>query len=505
MKKLLTTICFILVFSMVFSSVCYAAGDNYDTLADWNIKIAVPDDTTAVLKGNEYYIYAQSVGSIPYVMLTTYKYDSEEKFIPDFTAYMLKQHSDLKVTAEAERKTIGNKKCYEIDYSYKVSGYDVKDRRIVFTVDGLTYLFTSKEVESLGMTIGSMLEDVVAQAQILSDNGDPFPDTDNDAVLANTYLYRQKDGMPKYWLDFTGVITDNLVLHCYFRSGEPTFYETFFILDLDTADYKDDRIEIHDVYNARGIDVSFWFKSLTLRLKGERAVLEVKRDESTLAGGAEDNILTGTYPMEPMSAGVDYRYYKDDGQLKYWLDLSGADMKLHAMFRSGDPEYYERVFTFDSKTARAQGDYTVEIRKVLTETGEDVSRWFKSLTLTQVQGSILMNVSRDESTLAGGADDNILTGVYTLEPHTYLLPEEEGPFTAEELAEWAQIYYFTRNGFFPPEAEVEKNKDGTFTIHLFEVVDLDGITHTATSAWYTVDKYGVGKDDITEQAVCFFR
>ena len=62
MKKLLTTICFILVFSMVFSSVCYAAGDNYDTLADWNIKIAVPDDTTAVLKGNEYYIYAQSVG-----------------------------------------------------------------------------------------------------------------------------------------------------------------------------------------------------------------------------------------------------------------------------------------------------------------------------------------------------------------------------------------------------------------------------------------------------------
>ena len=109
MKKLLTTICFILVFSMMFSSVCYAAGDNYDTLADWNIKIAVPDDTTAVLKGNEYYIYAQSVGSIPYVMLTTYKYDSEEKFIPDFTAYMLKQHSDLKVTAEAERKTIPGK------------------------------------------------------------------------------------------------------------------------------------------------------------------------------------------------------------------------------------------------------------------------------------------------------------------------------------------------------------------------------------------------------------
>ena len=51
------------------------AGDNYDTLADWEIRIAVPDDTTAVLKGNEYYIYAQHEGSIPYVMLRPYRYD----------------------------------------------------------------------------------------------------------------------------------------------------------------------------------------------------------------------------------------------------------------------------------------------------------------------------------------------------------------------------------------------------------------------------------------------
>ena len=51
------------------------AGDNYDTLADWEIRIAVPDDTTAVLKENEYYIYAQHEGSIPYVMLRPYRYD----------------------------------------------------------------------------------------------------------------------------------------------------------------------------------------------------------------------------------------------------------------------------------------------------------------------------------------------------------------------------------------------------------------------------------------------
>jgi len=501
MKKILTALCLLLVFSLAFSPLCYAAGDNTDTLADWNIKITVPDNTTAVLKGSEYYIYAQRVGSIPYVKLTAARFDSAEDYISGLTPYMQKQYPDLKVTAEAEKKTVGDKSCYEIDYSYKVSGYDVKDRRIVFTVDGLTYMFTSKEVESLGMTLGSMLEDVVSECEILSAPGSPAPEPDKDVVLASAYLYRQEDGMPKYWLDFTGEIADNPVLHCYFRSGEPSFYETFFILDLDTAEIDEKGIEIHDVYNSRGIGVSSWFRSLSIVLSGETAVLEVKRDESTLAGGAEDNILTGRYPMEPVDAGVVYEYRQDDGQLKYWLDLSGDDILLHAMFRSGEPDFYEEAFTLDSRTAKADGEYGISIKKVFHSSGEDVSRWFKSLTLHEVQGAIMMNVKRDESTLAGGADDNILTGVYLLEPRTYLLPESEGPYTAEELAAWAQIYYFTHNGFFPPEAEAEKNADGSFTVHLYEVVEMGGITHTATSAWYTVDAYGVGVNDITEQEV----
>ncbi|MBQ5405575.1 MAG: hypothetical protein IIU18_02970 [Oscillospiraceae bacterium] len=90
-----------------------------------------------------------------------------------------------------------------------------------------------------------------------------------------------------------------------------------------------------------------------------------------------------------------------------------------------------------------------------------------------------MNVLRDESTLAGGADDNILTGVSLLEPRSFLLPAEEGPYSAQELAEWVQLYYFAHFGFYPPEAEAEKNKDGSFTVHLAEIVE----DHTATSAW----------------------
>ena len=46
------------------------------------------------------------------------------------------------------------------------------------------------------------------------------------------------------------------------------------------------------------------------------------------------------------------------------------------------------------------------------------------------------------------------------------------------------------------------NGDGTYTIQLYENVDLgEGESHTATSAWYTVDTYGVGIDEITGRTV----
>ena len=57
---------------------------------------------------------------------------------------------------------------------------------------------------------------------------------------------------------------------------------------------------------------------------------------------------------------------------------------------------------------------------------------------------------------------------------------------------------------FPNGVEVIDNGNGTFTIHLYEIVDLDGLKHTATSAWYTVDAYGVGRNDITEEPVSLF-
>ena len=76
MKKLPGLFALLMVFTLLLSPVCSAEGVNTDTLAAWDIRVSVPDGKTAVLKGNEYYIYAREDGYIPYVMLATYSYDS---------------------------------------------------------------------------------------------------------------------------------------------------------------------------------------------------------------------------------------------------------------------------------------------------------------------------------------------------------------------------------------------------------------------------------------------
>ena len=533
MKKIISSICLILMLSMLLSTACFADEGNYDTLADWDIKVAVPDGATAVLKGNSYYIYAKKTGYIPYVMITTYKYDSADKFISDFTAYMQKQYSDLKVASEAARKTIGGKDCTEIDYSYKVSGYEVKDRRVIIVFDGLTYMFASKEIEKRGDTLGDMLEQVVAGCKFLTEETEepvelpeehPELTEDNEeapenpeepkdtSVLAllnapvDAYVYAQDDGMLKYWIDLTGTISDDVVLHCWFRSGDPTWYEKLYILEPAMNDLGKSVIEVNRITDLEGNDLTEGFKTLRVRTYDDHITLVVKRDKKSLAGGGDDNILSGNYRMEPARVSTAYEFRNDKGMLKYWLEPGDPSMKLHAMFRSGDPEYYEQTFILDTENAEKDGEFTLLIDKVLTEDGHDVSDWFTSLKLTEVQGAYILNVKRDEKTLAGGAEDNILTGTYMFEPKSYLKPEKEGPYTPEELTAWARIKYFTENAFFPPEAEAKKNADGTVTIHLFEIVEAADIpAHTATYAWYTVDKYGDGVNDITGEAVSLFR
>ncbi len=504
MKKSFSCICFVLMLALLLSTVCFADEGNFDTLADWNLKVAVPEGATALLKGNCYYIYPQHEGYIPYVMITASRYDSGDKFISDFTASMTKQYPDLKVVSGAGEKIIGDRVCTEIDYTYAVSGYEVLDRRIILVHNGLTYMFASKEIESRGETLGDLLEQVVAGCEFLADGTD-LEGLEERPELREAYLFRTEDGMPKYWLDLSGLMSDDLVLHCRFRSGEPEWVEAVFFLDLDTADIRARSVEIGKVTDRKGNDVSNWFKKLTVRFFDDHVDLVVKRDEKTLAGGGDDNILSGTYRMDPVGVGITYEYSDGDGMRKYRLDTDGEDLKLHAKFLSGEEEYYEEAFTLDVDTAEMYGEYALLFKDVYSDKGGDVSGRFAFLSLCRVQKALLLNVKREETTLAGGVGDTVLTGVYLLEPRTYLCPLENGPFSEEELAEWARIRYLEENGFYAPEAEAQKNADGTITVHLFEITETDGTEQTVPSAWYTVDKYGDGVNDITGEKVSLCR
>lgn len=107
--------------------------------------------------------------------------------------------------------------------------------------------------------------------------------------------------------------------------------------------------------------------------------------------------------------------YEQDGLRKYWIEFDG-EFYLHCMFRSDSPEYYEVVYTlypdWDAPTAQV-----LTIRTVLDAAGNDISYQFEHLAFAfSSEDLVLMQVKRDESTLAGGEGDNILTGNYVLLP-----------------------------------------------------------------------------------------
>ena len=299
LKKTLSVF-FALCMLFILGFAAFAKDGGYDALSDWNVRIAVPEGVTAVLQGSEYYLYAQEDGSIPYVMLKTYRADDAAVFLGQLTEFMKEQYPDLKVTSDIEQKILGEKTCFEIDYSYQVSGYEARDRRIVMVLDGTAYLFTSKEIDELGMTIGSMLDDVVANCEFIA--GD---DAEQDAGVSAGYLYCEENGMPRYWLDFTGIVEDNLVLHCWFRSDDQTCRENCYVLDLSSAQVTENGMEICQIHALQDDDPADRLGELTLQIYLDAAVMVAERDGETPEEAAEDKIMPGAYVMAPVGVAAD--------------------------------------------------------------------------------------------------------------------------------------------------------------------------------------------------------
>ena len=360
--------------------------------------------------------------------------------------------------------------------------------------------------------------------------------SESDSIaLHDAYFYRQEDGQLKYWLDLGG---EDIRLHCFFRSGSPDYYEKIYTLFPEPESSQGNTISIREIRVDGSTDISSWFLFMGITFTDDSAVLSVVRDDETLAGGGGSNLLTGSYVMtagrpdsSPKTSATtpaegsydDYMHYNgsaflvNGGQLRYWIEFRD-NFELHCLFFNGDPASggtYEEVYTLypDLDNSPAQ---ELIIKSVANGQGTDITDSFRKFRfLFSSNDSVVMEVERDTTKLAGGSGSNLLDGSYTLSPCPALEAVREllspagsssgkkasstasESYSPEELCELAQNYYKRHNDFFPPEADYVKNDNGTYTIHLYEIVDDgDGMGHTATSAWYTVDTSGIGTDDI---------
>ena len=179
-----TSILLAVVLALVLSSspVFALAEDdfNYDTLADWDIRIDVPANTVATLSDDgNYYIYTQDYGSIPYVLVRAYTdFEDEDDFVNGyFTDYMAENYDDLEIVLGLQPIVVGNRDYYSIQYGYTVQGYDVTDIRFIKTIDDTTYMFASKEIEDLDMSVGDALQYVCENCIFLRD-GEPIDESE---------------------------------------------------------------------------------------------------------------------------------------------------------------------------------------------------------------------------------------------------------------------------------------------------------------------------------------
>ncbi len=198
MKKMIIACITVITVLLCSATAGFAYEMEYDTFPDWKISIASPAGEEAVFDGEEgnYYIYTMDSGSIPFVMVKPiWDYESEEDFVYGFFLDAMKtSYEDLYVISDLAPVTIRDRDGYEIDLGYTVQGYPVLDRRIFRTVGDITYMFCSKEVGELELTLGTVLDDVFAES-IFLEEPEADPGTKADAGSKDTFNTRnQNDG-----------------------------------------------------------------------------------------------------------------------------------------------------------------------------------------------------------------------------------------------------------------------------------------------------------------------
>ena len=134
-----------------------------DTIALDDLSVSVVADGYTVIRQEDgfVYIYTQTDGSIPYVMIGCYDMVSDD-FAADFTEFMQGKYQDLRVTQETTPRMLNGNPWMRVQYEYSVSGYTCTDTRLFSIWNGRTFMFGSKEVPSINFSLPSGYLEMVA-------------------------------------------------------------------------------------------------------------------------------------------------------------------------------------------------------------------------------------------------------------------------------------------------------------------------------------------------------
>lgn len=121
-----------------------------------------------VTTDKEGYIYVgQNIDSkgalIPYIIIGRYdNFNNGVQFLNNFTDYMRKQYSDLKITIDLISGNIGNRTVYGLAYNYNVNNHLIVDNRYAVVINNKVYMVGSKEENTNTTEINNVVEHILA-------------------------------------------------------------------------------------------------------------------------------------------------------------------------------------------------------------------------------------------------------------------------------------------------------------------------------------------------------
>ena len=149
---------------------------------------------------------------------------------------------------------------------------------------------------------------------------------------------------------------------------------------------------------------------------------------SALSAPASPAPTAGASKLDKWLSACDGYAFPQEGGVKYWLDTKDG-LKLHCWMISGDPAWYEVVYTAELKKAEF-ADGVLRVRELTDRFGFPL-RALRELRFAFGKDKVTMTADVDEKLLAGGAGDNLLGGEYVFVPWEGSHPAPE-PLTAKE-------------------------------------------------------------------------